>query len=444
MNSLILLVSLGTVPSQIPGEIPSPPQQSRVLIIPAPAEQPGVSTSERRAAERDVVLRWNDAALAAIKAEKTPPPVAARNLAIVHAAIYDAVNAVYHTHEHFHQRASALAGSSPEAAAAVAAHWSLISLYPRQTRFFDSVLDATLAGVPEGASKRDGVTLGHAIADKILAWRKGDLATRTSAYAPTPVLGRWQPTPADFKPPLLPQWAAVTPFALRGGAALRPAGPPAFTSKEFAAAFREVKELGGVNSTSRTREQTEIARFWADGEGTVTPPGHWNRIAATVATARHLSLAENSRLFAMLNVALADAAIACWDCKFHFDFWRPVQAIRVADRLNNPELTADPNWMPLLPTPPFPAYSSGHSTFSGAAAAALEKFFGTDAVSFSSTSDGLPGVTRSFKSFRAAADEAGMSRIYGGIHWQFDNSDGLELGKQIGEQVAMAHFRAKK
>ena len=173
-----------------------------------------------------------------------------------------------------------------------------------------------------------------------------------------------------------------------------------------------------------------MARFWADGEGTVTPPGHWNRIARSVAAEKKLELAERARLFALLNVAMADASIVCWDCKYRFDFWRPVTAIR----------EVDPTWVPLLPTPPFPAYTSGHSSFSGAAAAALVSFFGTDRVRFSSTSDGLPDVTRSFDSFSAAAEEAGASRIYGGIHWAFDNTDGLACGREIGEDVARRHF----
>ncbi|MFL5340685.1 MAG: phosphatase PAP2 family protein [Gemmataceae bacterium] len=394
-------------------------------------------------APRDIVLQWNDAALAAIKADKTAPPIAARNLAVMHVAVYDAVNAVTRSHAYFRVRASALPNSSPEAAAAVAAHRTLISLYPKQVASFDAVLDATLASIPEGVGKTNGTILGHAVAEKVLAWRAGDMTLRRSEYSPTAVLGHWQPTPPDFKPPLLPQWTAVRPFALSSASKFHPVGPPSVTSPEFAAAYREVNALGGTTSSRRTPEQTQIARFWADGEGTVTPPGHWNRIAQTVAVSRQLSLADNARLFAMLNVALADAAIACWDCKYKFDVWRPVTAIRTANRLDNPDLTANPDWMPLLPTPPFPAYTSGHSTFSGAAAAVLTAFFGGAAARFSTTSDGLPRVTRSFSGFQAAADEAGMSRIYGGIHWSFDNRDGLDLGKQIGEYVSQSFFQPK-
>jgi membrane-associated phospholipid phosphatase len=225
---------------------------------------------------------------------------------------------------------------------------------------------------------------------------------------------------------LLPGWGRVPCFAIAGPASFRPPPPPAVGTPEYTAAYREVAALGRADSPVRTRDQTEVAFFWADGDGTVTPPGHWNRIAQAVAADRRLTLPEAARLFAALNAALADAAVVCWECKYHFDVWRPVTAAR----------ETDPTWAPLLPTPPFPAYTSGHSSFSGAAAAALATFFGTDEVAFATTSDGLPGVTRAFRRFSAAAEEAGMSRVYGGIHWQFDNTAGLQCGRAVGAEAA--------
>jgi hypothetical protein len=247
--------------------------------------------------------------------------------------------------------------------------------------------------------------------------------------------GDWNPTPPTFARALAPQWPKVSGFVLRRGDQFRPAGTPLLTDKAYTAAFEEVKRLGGRWSTARTRVQTEIAHFWADGDGTVTPPGHWNRIAQGLARQQRLTVPENARLFALLNVAMADVGIACWDCKFHFHFWRPVQAIREADRDHNRATDPDPVWEPLLPTPPFPAYTSGHSSFSSAAATVLAEFFGTDEVAFETTSEGLPGVKRRFRSFSAAAEEAGMSRIYGGIHWQFDNTDGLAGGRKVARYV---------
>ena len=382
---------------------------------------------------RDVVLFWNDVALGAVKAERTPPPLAARNLAMVHVAVYDAVNAVDRTHCPYHVDAVPPAGTDTRAAAAGAAHRVLVDLYPRYVRGLDAALRDSLAAVPDGAGRSEGLALGRFVADMVLCWRRCDGAMRQSSYSPRPGAGLWRPTPPDFAAPLLPAWGQVTCFALKSGSQFRPPEPPALTSAEYAATFRELRALGGRDSAERTAEQTEIARFWADGEGTVTPPGHWNRVAASVAEARGTSLAQNARLFALLNMALADAGIACWDCKYHYDLWRPIQALR--ETPPGGPLPADPRWEPLLPTPPFPSYTSGHSTFSAAAATVLAGFFGTDAVRFTATSEGVPGVSRSFAGFWDAAREAGQSRIYGGIHWQFDNAEGLTCGRKVGRYV---------
>ncbi len=405
----------------------------------APAQAPGGDRPENAA------LLWNEVALATIRAEKTPPPVAARNLAVLHVALYDAVATATGHYRPLRVGLAPPGAADPEAAATAAAHRVLGELYPDLADRFDAARDDALDRVPNGPAKNRGVAHGREVAGRILRWRAADTETsRRSAYAPRPELGRWRPTPPDYREALLPGWAAVPGFALDDLTKFRPPGPPRPDSKEFAEAYRRVKAVGAANSPTRTREQTEIAYFWADGEGTVTPPGHWNRIARTVALQKQTSPAEAARLLALLNVAMADAAVVCWDCKFHFDYWRPVTAVREAGRLNDPNLPADPDWSPLLPTPPFPSYTSGHSSFSGAAAGALMTFFGTDEVRFSTTSDGLPGVSRAFDSFSAAAREAGLSRVYGGIHWDFDNADGLSCGWEVGRAVAKHHFRPRE
>ena len=374
----------------------------------------------------DVILRWNETVLQAIKADRTPPPLAVRNLAMVHAAMYDAVNAIDRSGRPYLTDASPPAGASAETAAAVAGHRLLTALYPKQTRRFDAALDDTLADVAPAPGRTDGMVLGKFVAEEMLEWRRKDGTERQVSYAPAPGPGVWQPTPPEFRPALLPQWPRVTCFAMRSGDQFRPRPAPVLDSALYAASFHEVRALGAVNSATRTADQTEVAHFWADGDGTVTPPGHWNRIAQSVAAARGNTPAQNARLFALLNLALADAGIVAWDCKYHYQVWRPIQAIRVSD----------PGWTPLLPTPPFPSFTSGHSTFSGAAAAALEAFFGTDEVPFASASEGLPGVTRTFTSFSSAAAEAGRSRIYGGIHWEFDNAEGLASGRALAKYVS--------
>jgi hypothetical protein len=398
----------------------------------AAAQPPGPPPPGLDACARNPVLVWNEAALRAIRADRTPPPVAARNLAVVHLAVHDAVAATGGTDRPFRVRFADPIDADPAAAAAVAAHRALVELYPARAAEFDETLDETLDLVPEGPAKTRGVTLGQTTAEAVLRWRAAD--SRISArsdYRPRPGPGRWRPTPPAHAQPLLPGWAGVPFFALDDPATFRPPPAPAVGSPEYDRAYQEVRALGGTESVARTRDQTGVAVFWADGDGTVTPPGHWNRIAQTVATDRRLTPRESARLFALLNVAMADAAVVCWECKFRYDVWRPVTAIR----------EADPCWTPLLPTPPFPAYTSGHSSFSGAAAAALAAFFGTDEVAFTTTSDGLPGVRRSFRSFSEAAGEAGQSRVYGGIHWQFDNTAGLACGRAVGDHVARRFAR---
>lgn len=378
-------------------------------------------------AGQDMVHKWNEAILQAIRIDRTAPPVAARNLAIVHLSIYDAVMAIERTHQPYLTDATALAGASAEAAVAASAHRALVALYPKQREYFDAQLRICWADLPRTQRRDEGAELGRFIADRMLEARRADGSNKNGKQAYKKIAGSWQPTAPGFRDALLPDWGWVEPFAIKKGTQYRPAEPPALTSEEYTAAFHEVKRLGGKDSKDRSDDQTQIAHFWADNAGTCTPPGHWNMIAQDIARERRLTLSENARLFAHLNIALADAGILCWVIKFTFDFWRPITAIHEADK--------NDDWMPLLETPPFPAYVSGHSTFSSAGAAVLAQSFGTDRIAFATTSDGLPGVTRKFTSLSQAADEAGMSRIYGGIHWQFDNVEGLKVGRTLGEYV---------
>jgi membrane-associated phospholipid phosphatase len=387
-------------------------------------------------ARPDMVLRWNEIALHAIRLEKTPPPMAARNLAIMHVAVYDAVNAIFRTHNRYAVDAVPEAGASPDAAAAGAAYHALVALFPARRALFDRSLAASLAELPADGGRDAGLDLGRFVADRMVELRRDDGARRAKTdYALVPLPGAWVRTPGRYEPPLYPAWGAVAPFAMRPGTQYKVPGPPPLASAAYAAAYREVQALGSRSSRQRTEDQTQIALFWADIAGTATPPGHWNQIAQTVARQRGTSLADNARLFALLNMTLADAGIYCWIIKFNFGLWRPVTAIRRADEDGNPETVPDPFWEPLIETPPFPTYTSGHSTFSGAAASLLANFFGADNIRFASASDGLPGVTRVYEGFWVAAEEAGMSRIYGGIHWQFDNTDGLTAGKELGQYV---------
>jgi membrane-associated phospholipid phosphatase len=228
----------------------------------------------------------------------------------------------------------------------------------------------------------------------------------------------------------------VTPFCLPDIEPYVSGPPPALDSPEYAEALNEVKSLGSKNSTTRTADQSQIAVFWSDFSYTAMPPGHWQEITGELAFNRNLGLAEKARLFALVRLAQADSAIVCWETKYRYNLWRPVTAIQRADEDGNPATEADPDWQQNLNSPPFPTYTSGHSTFSKASATVLALFFGTDSISFTTTSDSLPGVYRSYTSLSGCADEVGMSRIYCGIHFQFDNRAGKLCGQKIAQFVS--------
>jgi hypothetical protein len=271
------------------------------------------------------------------------------------------------------------------------------------------------------------------VAQAILAARANDGSTINPPYTPGDNPGDWRPTPPGSLPALLPGWGDVLPFGVGNVSTLVPAGPPALTSQEYAEEFNEVKDLGALNSATRTADQTETAQFWADGAATFTPPGHWNAIASQLANADGLSLAQTARLFAQLDIAVADAAIVCWKTKYTYNSWRPVTAIQNATSDGNDQTIQDDSWQPLLTTPSFPEHTSGHSTFSGAASTILASYFGASRAFSADSNDG--SITRSFTSFAQAADEAGKSRICGGIHFQSANEDGLACGRSIGTYV---------
>ncbi len=387
--------------------------------------------------QADPILVWNDIALRAVQLDVSDPPVATRALAMVSLAQYDALAAIEGTAAYLVQR-TVSGPVSAAAATAAAAHRVLSRIYPAQQAVFDDALSNDLAAIDDGAAKDSGIALGLAIADAILALRANDGSEDFVSYDGSTELGKWRPTGPAFDVADVPHWASVEPFALSSPGQFRPVAPPALDSAAYAAAVEEVKRLGSATSTQRTADQTQIALFWADGKGSFTPPGHWNQIASEVARSRGSSLTDNARLFAQLNVALADTAIACWDAKYTYGLWRPETAIQNADLDGNAGTTVDAAWRPLLLTPPHPEYVSGHSSFSRAAATVLASHFGDD-TTFSTTSATLPGVTRTFSSFTEAAGEAGRSRIYGGIHYEFTNQAGQVLGAQVANAV-LARF----
>lgn len=392
-----------------------------------------LALSSAASAAADVVTGWNAAALHTIRTARISPPQASRALAILHLSIFDAVNGIDRVYEQYLVPSGVPASASKDAAASAAAHRVLAALFADHAATFDALHAQVLATVPDGPQKARGTAWGEYVADQMLTARLND---NSDAVVPPPAgggLGAWLPTPPLFAPYLLPHWGMVAPFAMPTGAHFRPIGPPALDSAAYADAYNEVKAYGSLTSTMRTADQTQIAVFWADGAGTETPAGHWNSIARDVAAVRGNTMEQNARLFALLNAAMADAAICAWDAKYRFNNWRPVTAIRLGETDGNSATAGDPSWSSLIGTPPFPDYVSGHSTFSAAAARVLALFYATDQIAFAARSDALPGVTRSFAGFSAAASEAATSRVYGGIHFRFASDDGMAAGVEIGD-----------
>ena len=381
----------------------------------------------------DPVLLWNQTVLQAVRVDASNPTFASRDIAMVQAAVYDVVNAI-EGRTGYYVTLAAPSGASLEASISGAAHEVLSYLFPAQHALFDSVLATSLSHVTDGTAKTNSVSFGRQIGDAIIALRANDGSQDFVDPVQGTQPGQWQPTAPLYAVALDPQWANVQPWVMTSPDQFLPPGPPDLTSQAWANAYNDVMTLGAANSTVRTADQTQIARFWADGAGTSTPVGHWNLVAEQIASATGNSIAENARLFAMLDFSLADAGIVAFNAKYTDNFWRPITAIQNGDSDGNGLTTADPTWQPLLVTPAFPEYVSGHSTFSGAAAAVLTAEFG-DNYAFTTTSEGLAGVTRSFTSFDAAAAEAGRSRVYGGIHYEFSNEDGLAAGKSLASYV---------
>jgi hypothetical protein len=382
------------------------------------------------------VVQWNRNLLSIVRTRGAQPPTVhpTRSFAIMHAAMYDAVNAIDRTHTPYLVRLSNESrDASQEAAAAAAAHSVLVALYPAFRSALDAELQQSLAQIPDGRDKTEGIRIGQTVADQILALRSGD----GSNAQPIPYVfgndpGDYQSTPPNFPPqPQFTHWPFVTPFALKRADQFRPGAPPALTSDAYADASNEVESLGVANSTTATTDEALTGRFW---NGAIQ--NYWNEIAQTASEARHLTTAQSARLFALLNLSFADSVIAFYDAKYTYNFWRPVTAIRAADTTGNPDVVADPNFLPEVGnTTPDPSYPGAHAVISAAGAEVLISVLSQDHFDFKVTSEVLPGIERSFASFSAAAEEATLSRIFAGVHFRFDLTTGQRLGRDVADFV---------
>jgi PAP2 superfamily len=390
-------------------------------LVFAPAATPAVA--------QDAVLLWNTQTNLAIQTTSMDPFNATRALAMESVAVLDTLRSL-NGEAGFLVRLPAPRDGMPEVAASAAAHAVLVYLFPDRKAELDATLAKALARFPATESRARSINLGEAVAAAVIAIRDRDGWNRPGAVKIGNEPGQWRPTPPRFDPPLHPQWLMIAPFAITRPDQFRPPGPPALGTPAFNAAMEETRLLGDRDSHSRTADQTEAAHYWSDAIGTYAPAGHWNVIAGGALRTAGRGLSQEAALFAELNVAIADAAIAMTDAKYTYWLWRPITAIRSGSAT----VPGHPDWTPMLDTPNHPSYVSGHSAFSGAAAVVLTAAFG--ARPFRAGSASTPGVQRAFRDFDQAADEAANSRLWGGIHYRFDNDDGLAMGRAVG---AWAH-----
>ncbi|HEX8782491.1 MAG TPA: vanadium-dependent haloperoxidase [Steroidobacteraceae bacterium] len=376
----------------------------------------------------DVITDW-DAKAAAVASAAA---LGEREVTIVDLAMFDAVNSLAQKYPAYRVREGGFAGASPEAAAASAAATALASLHPEKSADFKAALAEYLTGLPaphEAMIK--GVQLGERVAQAEYQSRANDGATATDPYRPRTQPGVYVPTTTM----VCPTWPMLRPFVLSRPEQFRPAPPVALSSKEWAADFNEIKTYGARDSTQRTAEQTETARFWL-----MTGPNVYHPIARQIDAARHLPLIDSARFMAMFAVALTDAYIAVFDAKYHYEFWRPVTAIRNGDIDGNPDTERDPSWQPLDATPMHPEYPCAHCILSAAAAAVIEATGGLGALpEISLTSTTAPGVTHRWSNLERFTTEVANARIWAGFHYRSSTRVGSAMGREVGHYVA-THF----
>jgi hypothetical protein len=459
------------------------------FVVDAAAVQPALRHPLPGADLRSWVVHWNELAINASALDHTPVPQGesrtageqvgpartARALAIVQIAVFDALNAIQGGFRSYTGIARGPSTASRKIAVAQAAHDTLIALYPSQAQAFDARLAESLSRSSESTTvKEQGAAVGRAAAAAILNARSADGSQHLEPlvgveYIPGTAPGDWRPDPIANQPVALgARWDEVRPFVMRSASQFRTPPPPALSGGEYAANFRDLKGLGGdgiTTPTQRTSTQTWIGIFWGyDGTpGVGVPPRLYNQIAVQIALQRGTSATQTARLLALLNVALGDAALACWESKYFYEFWRPVTGIREGNRDGNFATQGDPNFVPLgAPasnvasgpnfTPPFPAYPSGHATFGGVLFQVLRQFYRTDNIQFTFVSDEFNGITRdnlgnvrprrprTFRSLSAASDENAVSRIFLGIHWFFDATEGQTQGERVADYVLQRTF----
>ena len=375
----------------------------------------------------DVITDWNEKAVAFVTKQRLLPPQAERVIASVHLAMFDAVNSIEPRYRPYRLAVITTKDASPEAAAAVAAGMVLAGLHPKDAEEVNTLMAAYLAAIPSSEAKSNGIKVGQEVAAKIVAERKADGADAPDAYRPKTRAGVYVPTPITASS----MWPNVKPFAMQNPSQFRPQPPISLKGKEWASDYNEIKSLGGKASSKRTARQTEDAQFWL-----ITGPVSYYPIARQLVAAKGMNVLDSARFMALASAAVADSFIAVFDAKYHYEFWRPITAIRNGDIDGNPDTEIEATWQPIDITPMHPEYPCAHCIQSGAAAGVIEAVFGTmDIPEVSMVSSTLPGVSHRWTNIGMFADEIANARIWAGFHYRFSARVGADMGRKIGRYV---------
>ena len=383
-------------------------------------------------ANADVITDWNAKADEIAAQKQVPPYPHSRGMAMLHVAMFEAVNAIDRKYSPYKLNLAADRSTSKEAAAASSGYEVLLALHPDQKAELDRALAAMLAAIPESDTKRAGIELGKTAAAEVLVLRSKDGASAQETYRPPTTPGLYIPTTR----PVFSTVPAVTPWVMASGSQFRPAAPPSLTSETWTKDLNEIREIGERNSTKRSSEQTDIGRFWF-----LTGPRSYNGIVRQIAASKDMNITDCARMFALVAIAANDALIAVFDAKYTYNLWRPVTAIRNADQTNNSATPREASWLPLGDTPMHPEYPCAHCISSSAVATVLQAIVGDEVKEVTLTSPTAPGVTRKWTRLRGYSDEVSLARIYAGFHYRFSTEVGKDMGKKIGELAVSTQMR---
>jgi PAP2 superfamily len=387
-------------------------------------------------ARADEVTNWN--AILERTVASTPHFLQSRSAAIVQLAVFEAVNAIVGDYEPYLGTLDAPSWASPEAATVAASHRTLLTLHPEATAMLNTERADSLAAIPDGPGKDAGIAAGETAAAAMLSLRANDGWNIVVPYTPSTDPGHWRPTPPEFRPAAFVGWGDVTPFAIDDSVRFRLNPPPLLHTGKYANDYEEVKALGGVISGSRPADRADVARFYA----AVLPMPLWPAAARQSSAARGKTLSENAREFAWLAMAVADGLIASMKMKYHYNFWRPATAIREGETDGNRRTVPDGGWESFVVTPAYPSYPGNHAAAAGAARAVLERVYGRDGQDITLTSELVPDLVLHYTSWEQITDDIDDARIYGGVHFRFDQEAGARLGRQVGNYVIQNTLRS--